>query len=111
MGGQWSDLDLCISEERATLRENSPSYVNNLERERVWVGKKTRKTRDRSRINETISKNRGKGEARDKKKGAGRKERGENTSGWRREEKAGQRSEWVQRQATTARRKPGCCLR
>lgn len=84
-GGQWSDLDLCFSEERATLRENSPSYVNNLEREGVGVGKKTRKTGDRSRINETISKNRGKEEARDKKKGAWEKERG-NTGRWRRRE-------------------------
>lgn len=77
------------------------------------MGKKTRKTRDGSRINETISKNRGKEEARDRKKGApGRKKRGENTSGWRRrEEKAGQRSEWVQRQATQAWRKPGRRLR
>lgn len=39
-----------------------------------------------------------------KRKGPRRKERGQNTSGWRRrEEKAGQRSEWVQRQAARAR--------
>lgn len=35
--GQWSDLDLCVSEKRATLSKKSPSYVNNLERE-VGVG-------------------------------------------------------------------------
>lgn len=46
-GGQWSDLDLCISEERATLRENSPSYVNNLEREGVRVGKKNQEDQRR----------------------------------------------------------------
>lgn len=33
--GQWSDLELCVSEKRATLSEKSPSYVNNLEREGV----------------------------------------------------------------------------
>lgn len=66
---------MCLREESnsASLRENSPSYVNNLEKEGVGVGKKTRKTRDRSRINETISKKRGDGEARDKNKGAQKK--------------------------------------
>lgn len=37
--GQWSDLDLCVSEKTATLREKSPSYVNNLEKEGVEVGR------------------------------------------------------------------------
>lgn len=32
--GQRYDLDLCVSEKRATLSEKSPSYVNNLERKR-----------------------------------------------------------------------------
>lgn len=42
--GQWSDLDLCVSEKRATLSKKSPSYVNNLEKGRVGVGKGVRKT-------------------------------------------------------------------
>lgn len=45
------------------------------------MGKKTRKIRDRSRISEAISKKRGNGEARDKKKGAQKKKKErENTS-------------------------------
>lgn len=111
-GGQWSDLDLCISEERATLRENSPSYVNNLERERVrGGGKKTRKTGDRSRINETISKNRGKEEARDKKKGAWAKGKGETQVGGGGEKRRQVKGQSGCRGRQPRRRKPGCCLR
>lgn len=42
--GQWSDLDLCVSEKRETLSKKSPSYVNNLEKERVGVGQGVKKT-------------------------------------------------------------------
>lgn len=52
--GQWSDLDLCVSEKRATLSEKSPSYVNNLEREVGWGGGGSEEDRDRFRINERI---------------------------------------------------------
>lgn len=93
---------MCVSEKRAdsaTLRENSPSYVNNLEKEGVGEGgRRTGETRNRSRVNETISKKRGNREARDQNKGG--KERGNPTSRGR--EKG--RSEWVERQATRARR-------
>lgn len=103
---------MCISEERATLRENSPSYVNNLEREGVGWERKTRKTRDRPRINETISKNRGKEEARDKKKGP--QEKGERAKHkWVEEERREGRSKVrVGAEAgSQSPRKPGCCLR
>lgn len=41
---QWSDLDLCVSEKRATLSKKSPSYVNNLEKGGVGLGNGVRKT-------------------------------------------------------------------
>lgn len=42
--GQWSDLDLCVSEKRATLSKKSPSYVNNLEKEKGWGGERKTET-------------------------------------------------------------------
>lgn len=97
--GQWSDLELCVSETggRAPLREKSPSYVNNLEREG-----------EEDRGNERIPK-RGEEKARDgmrEKKGR-RADRRENN------QEAGEREagHGVKRQATEARTGPGSSLR
>lgn len=92
--------------------EREQPFICKQSRERgVGVGKKTRKTRDRSRINETISKNRGKEEARDKKKGAWEKGKGKTQVGGGGEKRRQVKGQSGCRGRQPSRRKPGCCLR
>lgn len=92
---------MCLREEsRLCNSEGEQPFICKQSRERRgwWGAERTGETTNRSRVNETISKKRGNREARDQNKGG--KERGNPTSRGR--EKG--RSEWVERQATRARR-------